>query len=294
MTRTLRVGPVVTNVVSRHAVVVSGALSTMQALTGGRAVGVVGTGNSTARGLDLHPSTLGELEDAVALMRGHWRGEGGRYRGSQIPGTGAPRPSAPLFVAGDGPRAVALAGRIGDGVVYSGSLADEVLTRRIAAARAGGDPRREFWIVCPVSVGTSLDAVRDELGAALIAIANRALRGDLEERGVPAELRDDVERMWTRYDYGSHGTFERPRNVELLTPPLAAYLIENFCVWGGEGRWATLLRRLADRGCSGVIFVVNQRDELATSRAVCERLGRLEPDGSRLSAEQRPTMLNER
>ena len=38
----------------------------------------------------------------------------------------------------------------------------------------------------------------------VVAMANRAFRGDLFERGIPESLHADVHAMWKRYDYAYH------------------------------------------------------------------------------------------
>lgn len=275
VTSTIALGPMVTHVVIRHPLVVASQLAALDELSGHRVRAAIGTGNSAARGLGLAPATLAQLGQAVGLMRGFWAGEGGRYGDSRVPPSGTVRPAVPLFLAGDGPRSVALGGAVGDGVVYSGSLDDEVLRRRVAAAQADRGPAVPVWVAVATSPTEDRSTVRRELGPALVAIANRALRGDLSERAVPVELHDDVRAMHERYDYAAHGTFERPANAEMISDRLADHLLDRFCLVGGPSQWAATLKRLEAGGAHGVVAIVNQTDELGTLDRIAERLHQL-------------------
>jgi alkanesulfonate monooxygenase SsuD/methylene tetrahydromethanopterin reductase-like flavin-dependent oxidoreductase (luciferase family) len=267
---TVSVGPMVTHVVVRHPLIVGNLLTTLNRMTGGRAIGTLGTGNSAARGLGLKPATLAQLEEAVTAIRSYWRGEGGTYGASRIPATGLKRDACPLFIAGDGPAAAALAGRAGDGLLYGGTMDSEVARRRLEAA-AG----KEAWIAPTVSLASDHDAVAEDLGAMVVAMANRAMRGDLTERGVPPAVQEDVLAMRRAYDYAFHADSSRPQNLAVMSPRLRAHLIDSLCLWGDEGRWRTSLDALANQGWAGVMLILGQAEQVSVVRGVGERLQKL-------------------
>jgi 5,10-methylenetetrahydromethanopterin reductase len=271
---TVTVGPMVSHVVARHPVIVGNLLATLNSFTGGRAIGTLATGNSAARGLGMKPATLAELAQAVAAIEGYWRGEGGSFRESTIPVTGMKRDGCPLMIAADGPKAAELAGTVGDGLLYGGTLDPEVSRRRLAAARAV-DAHRAAWIAPTVSLAEDHAAVRDDLGAMVVAMANRAMRGDLDERRVPTGVQEDVLEMRRVYDYGFHADNSRPRNTSLVTERLTDYLIDSLCVWGDEARWKATLESLADEGWSGVMFILGQAEQLGVLHAIGARLAAL-------------------
>jgi alkanesulfonate monooxygenase SsuD/methylene tetrahydromethanopterin reductase-like flavin-dependent oxidoreductase (luciferase family) len=275
VTSTVLLGPMVTHVVIRHPLVVASQLAALNELSNGRVRGAVGTGNSAARGLGLAPATLAQMREAIDLMRGYWGGVGGRYGESVVPPSSIVRPAVPLFVAGDGPRSVALGGSVGDGVLYSGSLGEHALGRRVEAARSLRGRKVPVWVAVPASPAEDRVVVRRELGPVLVAMANRALRGDLAERGVPEALHDDVRAMHARYDYAAHGTFERPANAAMISDALADFLLDQFCITGGAATWASTLSRLEACGVDGLITIINQNDELGTLRLVVDRLTQL-------------------
>jgi alkanesulfonate monooxygenase SsuD/methylene tetrahydromethanopterin reductase-like flavin-dependent oxidoreductase (luciferase family) len=277
----VEVGPMVSHVVARHPVIVANQLATLNAFTGGRVVGTLATGNSAARGLGMKPATLARLGEAVHAIQGYWRGEGGAFGDTAIPVTGMVRPGCPLLISADGPKAAALAGEVGDGLLYGGTLDPEVRARRLAAARPQGaaDAGRAAWVAPTVSLATDHDAVRDDLGAMVVAMANRAMRGDLTERGVPQPIQDDVLEMRKAYDYGYHADNSRPRNTGVVSDRLARHLIDSLCVWGDEARFAQTLDGLEADGWTGVMFILGQADQLPVVHALADRLaaiGRLQ------------------
>jgi 5,10-methylenetetrahydromethanopterin reductase len=267
-----QVGPMVSHVVARHPVIVANQLATLNAFTNGRVVGTLATGNSAARGLGMKPATIAQLAEAVGAMQGYWRGDGGTYGTTRIPATGMRRDACPLLISADGPKAAALAGTAGDGLLYGGTLDPEVRQRRLAAARPNQDTTRAAWVAPTMSLATDHDAVRADLGAMVVAMANRAMRGDLTERGVPQPIQDDVLEMRKAYDYGFHADNSRPRNTGVVSDRLARHLIDSLCVWGDERRWADTIDSLEADGWTGVMFILGQAEQTGVVDALADRL----------------------
>jgi alkanesulfonate monooxygenase SsuD/methylene tetrahydromethanopterin reductase-like flavin-dependent oxidoreductase (luciferase family) len=277
-TERIRIGPVASHVVARHPVIVANLLATLNEFSDGRGMAALATGNSAARGLGLKPATVAELRQGVEAIRAYWRGEGAEYSSvtypnSSIPATGLARDPGRLLVAADGPKATSLAGEIGDGLLYGGTLEPDTVRRRFEAGRRRQG--QEVWVGPSVSVRDTLEEVRDELGAMIIAMANRAFRGDLDERNVPADIQADVRQMWERYDYAFHADSKRPQNVEIVTPALSEYLIEHFCIWGSAERWRERLDWLSGLDCDGVMFILGQSDQAEAVREIGARLAEL-------------------
>ena len=110
-----------------------------------------------------------------------------------------------------------------------------VLARRIAVGRKRSD--QKLWLGPAVSLAPTVGSVLDEMGTLVVAMANRAFRGDLFERGIPEALHADVHAMWKRYDYAYHAISTRPENLEVVSPALAEFLVEHFVIWGDAPRW---------------------------------------------------------
>jgi alkanesulfonate monooxygenase SsuD/methylene tetrahydromethanopterin reductase-like flavin-dependent oxidoreductase (luciferase family) len=125
------------------------------------------------------------------------------------------RPELPpieMYVAGYGPRALAVAGRVGDGVVIQ--LADPDIiewimsTARTAAEEAGRDPAALKCIVCaPSHISGDLAAAREQVRwfPAMVSNHVRDLIGRYGADGsvVPKALTDYVPAE-TNYDYDEH------------------------------------------------------------------------------------------
>lgn len=271
-TERIRVGPLVTHVVIRHPLIVANALSTLSEVGAGRVVAALGTGNSAARGLGLEPASLKGVREAVACMRGWWAGEPSTFGASRVPASGKRRTGCPLLLAADGPRGADLAGEIGDGFVFGGGLDAGLVRERVSRARIR--PDQVAWVAPAVSLAGTREAVLEEMGPQLMAMANRALRGDLRTQGVPAELHGAVTDLHERYDYAFHADPDRPANLAAASRELTGYLIDRMVLWGGDTRWAEVLGRLAETRV-GVMLVLGHRDPLVAVRAIGDRLERL-------------------
>ena len=272
-TRRLIVGPVTTHVTLRHPLIVGNLLATLSEIGDGRIVGVLATGNSGARGIGLKPATVKQLEEAVAAIRGYWAGVGGRFAESRIPPTGLARKGCPLFIAADGQRVAALAGDQGDGMLYGGTMEPTVLARRIAAGRRRAD--QKLWLGPAVSLAPTIGTAIEEMGTLVVAMANRAFRGDLFERGIPESLHAEIRAMWQRYDYAYHADSTRPLNADIVSPALAEFLVEHFVIWGDASRWRSKLDLLRGHGCDGTMFILGQGDAEQACEAIASRLREL-------------------
>ena len=182
----IRLGPAVTNPVSRHPSVTASALMTLQELSGGRAALGLGLGASAVRTVGARPARLAELERTVAEVRRYWAG--GRRR-SRLRARAAAHP-VPSW-ARAGPRMLELAGRIGDGCLAVVGLHPRQLEAARARLAAGG-ASEGFEVVWWVPIAASDDPAqaREDVKSYVA----RSLRHPL-----PAEL-TPVERRGRRAD----------------------------------------------------------------------------------------------
>src|SRR6266581_8325180 len=143
-TTRLRLGTCVTNPATREPTVTASALATLDELSGGRMDLGIGRGDSARRVLGKPPITLAHTEEAIHVIKDLVEGRPVVYEGTelQLGWTGGWK--LPVWVAGYGPMALAMTGRIADGVILQ--LADPDLIRwfvsqvRVAAVAAGRDP----------------------------------------------------------------------------------------------------------------------------------------------------------
>ena len=143
-TTTLRLGTCVTNPATREPSVTASSLAVLDEISGGRMDLGIGRGDSARRVLGKPPTTMATLEDAVVAIKALVEGRAVEYEGTdlRLPWTGSW--TLPVWVAGYGPMALAMTGRVADGIILQ--LADPDLIRwfvaqvREAAAAAGRDP----------------------------------------------------------------------------------------------------------------------------------------------------------
>jgi probable F420-dependent oxidoreductase len=143
-TDSMRLGTCVTNPGTREPSVTASLLATLDEISGGRMDLGIGRGDSARRVLGKPPITMADTERAIRTIRDLVEGRPVEYEGTDLQLPWAGRWSLPVWVAGYGPMALAMTGRIADGVILQ--LADPDLIRwfvsqvREAAAGAGRDP----------------------------------------------------------------------------------------------------------------------------------------------------------
>ena len=139
-TTTLRLGTCVTNPATREPIghgIVAGRRSTSS--RGGRMDLGIGRGDSARRVLGKPPTTMATLEEAIGVIRDLVEGRADRVRGHRA-GAALDRGAGtlPVWVAGYGPMALEMTGRIADGVILQlGRSGPHPLVRRPGPGRRG-------------------------------------------------------------------------------------------------------------------------------------------------------------
>src|SRR5918997_3225783 len=136
-TRKVIVGPMVTNPATRDWTVTASTFATLNDMFGNRTVCGIGRGDSAVRVTNGRPTTLATLREAIGVIRGLANGEEVEYNGSRLRFPWNPHSRLEVWVAAYGPKALALAGEVGDGFILQ--LADrDVAAWSIAAVRRAG------------------------------------------------------------------------------------------------------------------------------------------------------------
>src|SRR3954471_1510764 len=165
-TRKVIVGPMVTNPATRDWTVTASLYATLNEMYGNRTVCGIGRGDSAVRVTNGKPTTIDTLRQAVHVIRELANGRTVEYKGSSLRFPWADSSRLEVWVAGYGPRALALAGEVGDGFILQ--LADPHIAAwtigavKEAAEQAGRDPEvLQFCVAAPMYVGDGDDpAVR--------------------------------------------------------------------------------------------------------------------------------------
>jgi 5,10-methylenetetrahydromethanopterin reductase len=135
-TSSLRLGPGVTNPLTRHPLTTASTIATLDDASDGRADLVVGTGYSSAYIIGRKAATLANMADAVALWRGVYSGESTDLGALEVT-VDPPYPRVPIIVAATGPKMLAQAGRIADGVLIHVGAAPEAVAWALEHLEAG-------------------------------------------------------------------------------------------------------------------------------------------------------------
>jgi probable F420-dependent oxidoreductase len=174
----------------------------------------IGRGDSARRYIGQQPVRIGPFEEALRMIKPFMNGEEVTWNDTEIELSWV-RPELPpieMHVAGYGPKVLAIAGRVGDGVIIQ--LADPDIiqwtmgTARKAAEEAGRDPAALKCIVCaPSHISDDLAAAREQVRwfPAMVSNHVRDLIGRYGADGsvVPKALTDYVPDE-TNYDYDEH------------------------------------------------------------------------------------------
>jgi probable F420-dependent oxidoreductase len=251
-TSRLKLGHCVTNPGIREPTVTASWYATMQDVSGGRMVMGIGRGDSSRRVVGLDPVKVDEFERQIGMIKELMNGRKVEWNGKEIELAWARRdlPLIPMYVAGYGPRALAAAGRVGDGVVIQ--LADPQIiewtmeTARRAAAATGRDPSALKCIVCaPSHISDDIAGARDQVRWFPAMVSNHVV--DLIGRygvnsEVPRALTDYVAAR-KFYDYSEHSRIGAKHGGFVSDE-----ICDRFCVLGTLDTVTEKLRQLAGIG----------------------------------------------
>ena len=227
-TTRMRVGPLVSNPVTRHPTAVASLVATLGQLFDGRAVLGLGRGDSAVRTLGLSPMKLAEFRDTLRLIRRLCRGEAADVSGTTIRLPWLTR-HVPVLLAAYGPRVLELAGAEADGLIVqlaSPSVIEWALGHARQGARAAGQTLDGFQVVA--AAPTYLSADRERALArvrgfpATVSNHVKDLLRRYRPEELPAELVEGMERV-TGYDYLEHGVPDAP-HTRAVTDDMAERL----------------------------------------------------------------------
>ncbi len=147
-TERLRLGTCVTNPATREPSVTASSLAVLDEISGGRMDLGIGRGDSARRVLGKPPTTMATLEEAIVVIRDLVEGRPVEFEGTTLQLTWAGRWKLPVWVAGYGPMALAMTGRVADGVILQmadpdliGWFVATVREAEVAAGRPRGTVR---------------------------------------------------------------------------------------------------------------------------------------------------------
>jgi len=277
-TRNIMVGPMVTNPATRDWTVTASHFATLNEMFGNRTVCGIGRGDSAVRVTNGKPTTLDTLRDSIHVIRELANGRGVEFNGSTITLPWATRSELEVWVAGYGPKALALTGEVADGFILQ--LADPSIVQwtiaavRQAADAAGRDPDAiTMCVAAPAYVADgsseSMAHMRDQCrwfgGMVGNHVADLVARYG-EGSAVPTALTDYIKGR-QGYDYNQHG-----RSGNTHTSFVPDEIIDRFCILGGVDEHVRRLSELRDLGVDQFAIYLQHDAKDATLAAYGEHV----------------------
>lgn len=271
-TTTMKLGHCVTNPGTREPTVLASAYATLHDISDGRMAMGIGRGDSAVRYIGDQPVKVAEFERRIAMIKEFMNGRPVQWNEKelQLKWVRPELPEIPMWVAGYGPKALAVAGRVGDGVIIQ--LADPAIitwimdTARKAAEEAGRDPAALKCIVsAPSHVSGDIADAREQVRWFPAMVSNHVM--DLIERygdtgdSVPTALTDYVKAR-KFYDYNDHSRVGAAHG-EFVTDEIC----DRFCVLGTPEQATAKLRELEAIGVDQFniyLMTHGQEETLAT------------------------------
>jgi probable F420-dependent oxidoreductase len=260
-TTSLRLGTCVTNPATREPSVTASALAVLQELSGGRFDLGIGRGDSARRVLGKAPTTMAMLEEAVHVIRALAEGRPVEYEGATLQLTWSAGHRLPVWVAGYGPVALKMTGRIADGAMLQ--IADPDLIRwfvgqvRDSAREAGRDPHAvRIMAAAPAHVGDLADG-RDRVRWFPALVGNHVVDLVNKYQGDLPEALTHYVRGRQGYDYLHHAEVGSS-NAEFVTDDV----VDRFAVVGDAAAHVAKLRVLAEAGVDQFnVYLMNGNEE---------------------------------
>ena len=251
-TSKLKLGHCVTNPGTREPTVLASGYATLHDISNGRMAMGIGRGDSARRYIGQKPVRVAEFERRLRMIKDFMNGRPVEWNDKELHlnWVRPELPEIPMWVAGYGPKALAVAGRVGDGVIIQ--LADPVVIRwimdtaRKAAEEAGRDPSELKCIVsAPTHISDDIAKSRDQVRWFPAMVSNHVM--DLVERyGYDSEIPHDLTefvRVRKFYDYDEHSRVGA-KHGEFVTDEIC----DRFCVLGSETQVIAKLRELESIG----------------------------------------------
>jgi probable F420-dependent oxidoreductase len=266
-TTSLRLGTCVTNPATREPSVTASMLAVLDEISGGRMDLGIGRGDSARRVLGKPPTTMAHLEEAIVVIKALVEGRTVTFEGTELTLPWSGKWRLPVWVAGYGPMALQMTGRVADGVILQ--LADPDLIRwfvgqlREAAVEAGREPGSILvQAAAPAHIGPrDVGRQRTKWFPALVSNHVVDLVNKYPREHLPEALTGYVHDR-AGYDYHHHAEVGSS-NAAFVGDEVT----DRFCVLGEADEHIVKLRELAAAGVDQFNLYLMNGDEEAQVEA---------------------------
>ena len=212
-TSRIKIVSAVTNPVTRHPSVTASGIYALDTLAPGRVGLGLATGDSALWGIGKKGiATVDHLREYILAVKGLLRGEEVQYKGASFShhwaDYGSPS-DVPVYVACSGPRVLAMASQVADGLIMSMGYGPEniqyiksIISK--SCAEVGRDPEElDVWWQTALSFSSSVEeGMRTNLGVNI----NWMTMGSMEGKLIPEEYREGLSQL-TRDEHSFSATY---------------------------------------------------------------------------------------
>jgi len=250
-TTSIKVGPMVTNPLTRDWTVTASLFATLNEMFGPRTICGIGRGDSAVRFTGGKPASLDVLAQCIGVIKDLAEGREVTLRGETFNIPWVRDGALDVWMAAYGPKALAVAGQTSDGLIMQ--LADpfivnwavETVTRARDEAQRG-DTDFSVCVAAPAYVGDDLAHQRDQCrwfgGMVGNHVADIVGRYGDNPHIVPEALTEYIKGR-QGYDYHHHGKVGNP-DTEFVPDDV----IDRFCILGPVERHRERLSELRELG----------------------------------------------
>jgi probable F420-dependent oxidoreductase len=240
----------VTNPSTRDWSVTASLFATLNDMFGNRTVCGIGRGDSARRVIGQKPASLATLGEAIHVIKELAEGREVIHHGTPVRIPWVRAGTLEMWMAGYGPKALAMVGEQADGFILQTADPDiarwTIGTVRAAALQAGRDPDTiTMCVAAPAYVGTDISHQREQLRWFGGMVGNHV--ADLVARygdsgAVPHALTDYIKGR-ANYDYSHHGRAGNPS-----TDFVPDDIVDRFCLLGPASAHLDRLAELREIG----------------------------------------------
>jgi probable F420-dependent oxidoreductase len=247
----IKVGPMVTNPITRDWTVTASLFATLNEMFGPRMICGIGRGDSALRVTGGIPASLATLSSCMTVIKELVEGREATVNGRAVTMPWVDEGQLDVWMAAYGPKALELAGSRADGLILQ--LADPFVVKwaietAVEAVRASNRNTDDYkvCVAAPAYVGGDLAHQRDQVrwfgGMVGNHVADIVERYGTDSNIVPPALTDYIKGR-KGYDYSHHGQTGNP-DAEFVPDEI----IDRFCVLGPIEQHRERLRELDELG----------------------------------------------
>ena len=282
-TERIGLGTAVTNFETRNVAVTASAAVTIDELAPGRFRLGIGTGDSAVKTIGRPPTRIDPMRERIARLRALVRAEvvtfagEGAYRDRRVRVRHAPGHDVPVYVAASGPRALALAGEVADGVIIHSGTAPQLVEPALqhvarGAARAGRSlADLDLWLAAHTAITPDARSAARLVKPLCLSSAQLGARDALRTLGIELDVPPVVEGVYPDVTHAEDWEAAIAAADPYVDDVAAGRYAESFALAGPVDRVVERLNAAAALGISGFYILGLSSYELP--RAVLDAFG---------------------